>query len=113
MVFVSTIDKIDKDVGFVYLLLKNLSAIVHNGFINENLICDTLRSYFEEHNDGLEGRVLSILGAMKVKNIDFWLYCEDLYASKLLHKEEIFKVIEALIGLASVHRGTIALNLAL
>lgn len=56
-------------------------------------------------NQYLDGRILKLLGAMKVTNIEFWLFIEKKYTEKLT-SEDTFKVIEGLTGLAIAKRGS-------
>ena len=56
-------------------------------------------------NNHLDGRILQLLAVWKVKNIQFWLQIEDLYKPKI-QGEETFKLIEALVGLGMIHRGS-------
>lgn len=106
VVLVHGISLVKHDTGFIYLFLKGMAGIVYNGFSAEDIICQTLLDCFNLNPQGLEGRVLSLLGKMKVKNIEFWLSCEKLYQSLILPKEDTYKVIEGLTGLAAARRGT-------
>lgn len=93
----------------MYLLLNNLSKNINIELINEELIAQTLLKTFNIKPKSLEGRVLSLMGIIKVRNIELWLFCEKIYTEQILQNEEVFKSIEGLIGMAIAHRGTISL----
>ena len=56
----------------------------------------------------LDGQILYLLGSMGVKDIEFWLQMEKYYLEEVLAKEDIYKIIECLVGITMVKRGSTA-----
>ena len=54
----------------------------------------------------MDGRVISIIGDLGIKSIDFWMIVEKQYFENGLNTDEPYKYIEALVGLAQANRGT-------
>ena len=90
----------------MYVILKNLNSTIGR----ELLIPDILTFKVEEllSKDSLQhldGRILQLLASWHLKNVQFWLHLESLYKEKVA-QEETFKLIEALVGLGMVQRGS-------
>ena len=71
-------------------------------------MCGTIIGLLETDEESslmLDGKCINLFGVMKIKSIDFWLKIEDIYSRNCLVRENEFKLLEALIGFAMVHRG--------
>ena len=94
------------DYGFLFLILNSLKPCVGDVLKFQELMTESLTLVINKGGlKYLDGRILQLLGAMKVTNIDFWLFIEKKYTEKLA-SEDTFKVIEGLTGLAIANRGS-------
>lgn len=94
------------DYQFLYVILKTLRDQYPESLIYEQILCEHILEKCEKENlSFLEGRIITILGFLKIKDIDFWLTIEKLYLQQL-KTEPIFKAIEAMVGFGLANRGT-------
>jgi len=61
----------------------------------------------KERNNVLDGRLIYLFGKMDVRSAHLWKIVEEVYITngKIIDKEPIYKVVEALIGFALIKRG--------
>ena len=58
-----------------------------------------------KNDNAIDGITISLLGSIGIKNIEFWLYLEQYYLENIIEKEEPYRIIECLVGLAMAKRG--------
>jgi hypothetical protein len=96
------------DFGLLYVILKNLNSAIGRELLIPDLLTFKVEELLDKESSGfqhLDGRILQLLASWRVKNVQFWLHLESLYKKKL-PQEESFKLIEALVGLGMVQRGS-------
>ena len=58
----------------MYVIFKNLDSVVGKEVrIHDVLTFQIIELLIRDNNQHLDGRILQLLAAWKVKNIDFWL----------------------------------------
>eukprot|EP00347_Sterkiella_histriomuscorum_P014582 403360333 len=102
------IQRID-DPDFLYMILNNLANISsnHQLIYQQHFISLVMINVGQDINC-LNGRVIKSLSKLGISDIDFWLYIEEQYL-KIIEKEQQSDLVEALVGLAIIKRGTTVL----